>query len=167
MTILYSGDPRDFIDCGKISMWAAEGHPQVDAGGRGQAEARAHHPQTGRPSGAEAALDARTTVHFSGLPGGSTRVDARTRYVVTKEVHSFAFGGGKNGKDKWLGSKRETIAFATGERASFSAGTTCIATGKLEQAVLAGVCASTAARRSASASCPAAAPGWMLARGTS
>ena len=145
MTILYSGDPRDFVDCGQISMWAAQ---DTKPKSMQAAEDKLKLARTTRkPDGLlerTLRLDARTTVHFSGLPGGSTRVDARTRYVVTKEVHSFAFGGGKNGKDKWLGAKRETIAFTTGERASFSVGTTCLATGKLEQAMLAGVGAAPA-----------------------
>ena len=140
MTILYSGDPRDYIDCGKISMWAAEGDTPKSMKG---AEDKLNLARTTRkPDGRlerKLRLDSRTTIRFSELPGGSTRVDARTRYVVTKEVNSFAFGGGKDGKDKWLGVTRETIAFNTGERGSFSVGTSCIATGRLEQAILAGV----------------------------
>ena len=121
-------------------MWAAEGDTPKSMKA---AEDKLNLARTTRkPDGRlerKLRLDSRTTVRFSELPGGSTRVDARTRYVVTKEVNSFAFGGGKDGKDKWLGVTRETIAFNTGERGSFSVGTTCIATGRLEQAILAGV----------------------------
>jgi hypothetical protein len=140
MTVLYSGDPRDYIDCGRISMWVAEGDTPKSMKG---AEDKLQLARTTRkPDGRlerKLRLDSRTTVRFSQLPGGSTRVDARTRYVLTKEVNNFAFGGGKDGKDKWLGVTRETIAFNTGERGSFSVGTTCVATGRLEQAILAGV----------------------------
>ena len=157
MTIVYSGDARDYVDCGQISMWAAQ---DTTPKSMSASEEKLRLARTTRkPDGRlerTLDLDSRTTVRFSGLPGGSTRVDARTRYVVTKEVHSFAFGGGKDGKDKWLGAKRETIAFNTGERGSFSIGTTCVATGQLERAILAGVGAAPA---SAAAPVPALATG--------
>lgn len=145
MTVLYAGDPRDFVDCGKISMWPAKSDKPKSMTA---SEDKLKLERTSRkPDGRlerTLRLDSRTTVRFSGLPGGSTRVDARTRYILTKEVNSFGFGGGKGGKDKWLGATRETIAFNSGERASFSVGTTCVPTGLLEQAILAGVGAAPA-----------------------
>jgi hypothetical protein len=145
MTILYSGDPRDFVDCGTIDLRSANGAQakSLKASDDKLKLARTTRKPDGRLD-RTLRLDSRTTVRFSQLPGDSTRIDAHTRYLLTKEVNSFAFGGGKDGKDKWLGATRETIAFSSGERGSFSVGTTCIASGKLEQAILAGLGAAPA-----------------------
>jgi hypothetical protein len=138
--VRYSGDPRDYIDCGTLSLRQSSGDAprQVNA-----AEDKVQLPRTSRyPDGRlerKLRLDSRTTLYLTELPGGGTLIDDSTRYVVTKEIHTFAFGGGKDGKDKWLGTTRETVAFNTGEIGTFKAGTTCVATGRLEQALIQGL----------------------------
>jgi hypothetical protein len=140
----YAGDPGDYLDCGTINLHdAAGGTPkQVNA-----AEDKVQLPRTSRhPDGRlerRLRLDSRSTLHITELPGGGTLIDDSTRYVVTKEIHTWAFGGGENGKDKWLGTTRETVSFNTGEAGTFKAGTTCVATGRLEQALFQGLATPT------------------------
>ena len=138
--VRYSGDPRDYIDCGKINLQdkAGGGAKQVDA-----TSDKVQLPRTSRhPKGRlerKMRLDSRSTLHLTELPGGGTLIDDSTRYVVTKEIHTWAFGGGETGQDKWQGATRETIAFNTGESGTFGAGTVCVATGRLEEALLQGL----------------------------
>ena len=138
--VRYSGDPRDYIDCGTITLQdqAGGGAKQVDA-----TSDKVQLPRTSRhPKGRlerKLRLDSRSTLHLTELPGGGTLIDDSTRYVVTKEIHTWAFGGGESGQDKWQGTTRETIAFNTGESGTFDAGTVCVATGRLEEALLQGL----------------------------
>ena len=138
--VRYSGDPRDYINCGKINLQdkAGGGAKQVDA-----TSDKVQLPRTSRhPKGRlerKMRLDSRSTLHLTELPGGGTLIDDSTRYVVTKEIHTWAFGGGETGQDKWQGATRETIAFNTGESGTFGAGTVCVATGRLEEALLQGL----------------------------
>ena len=143
--VRYSGDPRDYINCGKINLQdkAGGGAKQVDA-----TSDKVQLPRTSRhPKGRlerKMRLDSRSTLHLTELPGGGTLIDDSTRYVVTKEIHTWAFGGGETGQDKWQGATRETIAFNTGESGTFGAGTVCVATGRLEEALLQGLATTTA-----------------------
>jgi hypothetical protein len=131
VVLTYSGEPRDFVDCGSIVV----GQP-----GTGLRTVQANAPAAsfqgvhGAPDGRldrRMRLDARSVVRLDPVAGNSTMVAIDTTYVVTREFLAYRPGGEQGGT-------RETIAFSAGELGEFSKGTTCRATGRLEDLIAGG-----------------------------
>src|SRR5919206_1189850 len=126
---LYSGDPREFVDCGVVEM-LVDGRRQ-----RPPKEYSANRPETrtyrvvdGQRIGLlrEMRLDARLALEVE-AQGKGTRVTADAIYVLTKTV-SRVFKGGQPGE----ALDHEMMSFTSAEIGRFRKGTSCVATGKLE-----------------------------------
>ena len=126
---LYSGDPREFVDCGVVEMLVdgrRERPPKEYSANR--PETRTYRMVDGKRIGLlrEVRLDARLAVEVE-AQGKGTRVTADAIYVLTKTI-SRVFKGGQPGE----ALDHEMMSFTSAEIGRFRKGTSCIATGKLE-----------------------------------
>jgi hypothetical protein len=125
----YSGDPRPFLDCGKVTAFA-DGKPldppRVYSANR--PEVRTSKNPKNRRVGLlrQLKLDARLVVRVEPR-GTGARVYANSIYVATKSVNRLRKGGRA---DELV--DREVISFQSNEIGRFEVGTQCIANGKLE-----------------------------------
>jgi hypothetical protein len=125
----YSGDPREFIDCGEVEM-LVDGKrlrpPKQYSANR--PETRTYRIVQGHRIGLlrETRLDAHVVIEAEAL-GRSTRVSTNVIYVVTKSV-SRIYKGGEAGEVL----DHEVMSFTSSGIGRFKKGTSCVATGKLE-----------------------------------
>lgn len=125
----YSGDPREFVDCGVVEMLIdgerSEPPKQYSAN---RPQTRTYRTSSGKRIGLlrEMQLDARLAVQIEGQGKGS-RVRTTAVYVLTKTV-SRIYRGGEAGAVL----DREVMSFESAEIGRFKKGTSCVATGRLE-----------------------------------
>jgi hypothetical protein len=125
----YSGDPREFVDCGVVEMLIdgqrSEPPKQYSAN---RPETRTYRAVSGKRVGLlrEMKLDARVAVEVEAQGKGS-RVTTNAVYVLTKTV-SRVYKGGEPGSV----IDREVMSFESAEIGRFKKGTSCVATGRLE-----------------------------------
>ena len=125
----YSGDPREFVDCGVVEMLIdgqrSEPPKQYSAN---RPETRTYRASDGKRVGLlrEMKLDARVAVEVEAQGKGS-RVTTNAVYVLTKTV-SRVYKGGEPGSV----IDREVMSFESTEIGRFKKGTSCVATGRLE-----------------------------------
>ncbi len=126
----FSGDPRDYVDCGVVRMLvdgkAARPPKQYSAN---RPETRTYRTvRGGRRVGIlrELHLDARVAVRVE-ESGKGARVTSDAIYVLTK-TSSRLFKGGEPGP----AVNREVASFKSSEIGRFKKGTSCIASGRLE-----------------------------------
>lgn len=126
----FAGDPRDYVDCGVVRMLVngkAETPPKQYSANR--PETRTYRTvRGGRRVGIlrEMRLDARLAVRVEER-GKGARVNTDAIYVLTK-TSSRLFKGGEPGPTV----SRETASFKSSEVGRFKKGTSCVATGRLE-----------------------------------
>lgn len=137
MNISYSGDPENYIDCGRIvsSVGNIKGKTVYDFQAS-KAEQRFAVMQTIYPYDVHRTmwLDGHVNLIFEELGPGKTRITAKTRYVLTRKVAVQAIFGGPL-------TETDAISFNLDNGAAFPAGsdgraTKCISTGKLESEIL-------------------------------
>lgn len=126
---LYSGDPREFVDCGVVEMLVEgrrERPPKTYSANR--PETRTYRVVDGHRIGLlrEMRLDARLVVEVE-PQGKGTRVTSEAIYVLTKTT-SRIYKGGQPGE----ALDHEVMSFTSSEIGRFKKGTSCVATGKLE-----------------------------------
>ena len=129
----YGGDPRPFIDCGKVETLvggAAVDPPRVYSANKD--EVRAARTVKGRRVGLlrELRLDGRVAVRVEPRGKGS-RVYSLATFVATKSIHRLRKGGVR---DDLI--EREVISFQSDETGRFAKGTECVSNGKLEDLAL-------------------------------
>lgn len=129
LVMKYSGDPREFIDCGVVEM-LVDGKrsrpPKQYSANR--PETRTYRVGGGHRVGLmrEIRLDARLAIEAE-PQGKRSRVVAEAVYVLTKTV-SRVYKGGETGEVL----DHEVMSLTSGEIGRFKKGTSCVATGKLE-----------------------------------
>jgi hypothetical protein len=125
----YSGDPREFVDCGVVEM-LIDGQRSVPPKqySANRPETRTYRASDGRRIGflREMRLDARVAVEVEAQGKGS-RVTTNAIYVLTKTI-SRVYKGGEPGAV----IDREVMSFESTEIGRFKKGTSCVATGRLE-----------------------------------
>jgi hypothetical protein len=125
----YRGDPRPYIDCGKVETLAG-GQPMEPPRvySANKDEVRAARTVKGRRIGLlrELRLDGRVAIRVEPRGKGS-RVFSLATFVATKSVSRLRKGGVV---DELI--ERETISFMSDEAGQFAKGTICISNGKLE-----------------------------------
>lgn len=129
----YGGDPRPFIDCGKVETLVAgapTAPPRVYSANKD--EVRAARTVKGRRIGLlrELRLDGRVAVRVEPRGKGS-RVYSLATFVATKSIHRLRKGGVR---DEMI--EREVISFQSDETGRFAKGTACVSNGKLEDLAL-------------------------------
>ncbi len=128
VVVLYSGDPKPYVDCGWIVTYRTKGLDRIPAATESSTfdhmvDKREYELKR------DLRLDGRMVIRFD-REGPETVVSPATTYVLTKTVDVLATDGVERGQS------RETISFATGESGTFSKGTICQPNGKLERVVL-------------------------------
>jgi hypothetical protein len=125
----YSGDPREFVDCGVVEMLIdGERSDPPKQYSANRPETRTYRAASGKRVGLlrEMKLDARVAVEVEAQGKGS-RVTTNAVYVLTKTV-SRVYKGGEPGSV----IDREVMSFESTEMGRFKKGTSCVATGRLE-----------------------------------
>ncbi|MGF1476804.1 MAG: hypothetical protein ACFB6S_14695 [Geminicoccaceae bacterium] len=133
MIAVYSGAPRNFIDCGGIVAERKTNRARrlIDADDAEAVFGRRERRRTITVQ-RQLQLDARVVVNIEPA-GNQARVEAETTYVVTKLLDVFDRRG------QWQSNSSESVLFTSGDRAQFSKGTICQPTGGLERAALVNV----------------------------
>jgi hypothetical protein len=132
LVALYAGDPREFVDCGVVRMVAGSGEtPRVlQQYSANRPETRTHRVLRGRRIGLlrEMRLDARVVVGIAPeKDDAGSRIKSEAVYVLTKAV-SRVYEGGEAGPVL----DREVVSFGSDGTGRFAKGTSCVATGRLE-----------------------------------
>ena len=131
LVALYSGDPREFVDCGLVRMMLnGERSQPAQQYSANRPETRTYRVSSGRRVGLlrEMWLDARVTVEVrQDARDKSVQVTTKAIYVLSKMI-SRIYKGGEAGPVL----NREVISFVSGEIGRFQKGTSCVATGRLE-----------------------------------
>ena len=125
----YRGDPRPYIDCGKVET-LADGRPMNPPRvySANKDEVRAARTVKGKRVGLlrELRLDGRVAIRVEPRGKGS-RVFSLATFVATKSISRLRKGGVR---DELI--ERETISFMSDEAGQFAKGTICVSNGKLE-----------------------------------
>jgi hypothetical protein len=134
----YTGDPENYIDCGRVISYVknVRGERTYDFPG-----ARAQQTyEVMNSSGLffierKMALEGRVNLVYEDISPDATKVTANTRYVVTRQL------AGREVTNNIPQSRTDTISFNSGGSASFPANTAgqateCVSTGKLEREIL-------------------------------
>jgi hypothetical protein len=125
----YRGDPRPYIDCGKVET-LADGRPMSPPRiySANKDAVRAARTVQGKRIGLlrELRLDGRVAIRVEPRGKGS-RVFSLATFVATKSVSRLRKGGVV---DDLI--ERETISFMSDEPGQFAKGTICVSNGKLE-----------------------------------
>jgi hypothetical protein len=134
INVSYSGDPREFVDCGRIRSYVqnARGERTYDFAAASPNETYEIMENGLYFVNRKMSLEGRVNIIVQATAPQKTLVTANTRYVMTKSVQIEGAAGGYK-------SLSDTISFNSGGRATFpGAGqsTTCVATGKLERDIL-------------------------------
>jgi hypothetical protein len=131
LVALYSGDPREFVDCGLVRMMLnGERSQPAQQYSANRPETRTYRFFRGRRIGLlrEMRLDARLTVEVrQDKRDEGVQVTTKAIYVLSKMI-SRMYKGGEAGPVV----EREVISFVSGEVGRFQKGTSCVATGRLE-----------------------------------
>jgi hypothetical protein len=131
LVALYSGDPREFVDCGLVRMMLnGERSQPAQQYSANRPETRTYRFFRGRRIGLlrEMRLDARLTVEVrQDKRDEGVQVTTKAIYVLSKMI-SRMYKGGEAGPVV----DREVISFVSGEIGHFQKGTSCVATGRLE-----------------------------------
>lgn len=123
------GDPRPFVDCGTFVL-AEPGAPERRLPAASLEVRIPVLPAERREVLLrQLRLDGRLGLLARPTPSGS-RLELRADYVLTRTVDRVTRDG------RVLDSQRQTVGFASGERASFDQGLVCQPTGRLEAAAL-------------------------------
>jgi hypothetical protein len=125
----FTGDPRDYVDCGVVRMLVddkPEEPPKQYSANR--PETRTYRERRGRRVGVlrEMQLDARLAVRVEPR-GKGARVTTDAIYVLTKMMSRLHKGG-----EAGPVVDREVASFKSSETGRFKKGTSCVATGRLE-----------------------------------
>jgi hypothetical protein len=129
LVAVYAGDPREFVDCGEVRMLVDGRRPRPPRQySANRPETRTYRVTRGRRVGLlrEMRLDARVAVKVE-PDGKGVRVTSDVIYVLTKTV-SRVYRGGEAGP----ALDREVMSFVSDEIGRFRKGTSCVATGRLE-----------------------------------
>lgn len=125
----YSGDPRTYLDCGKVEA-LSDGKPMDPPRvySANKAEIRSARTVNGKRFGIlrRLQLDARLVVRVEPR-GKGARVFSEATFVASQHLHRLRRGGVP---DELV--RREVISFQSDERGRFAKGTTCVSNGKLE-----------------------------------
>ena len=131
LVALYSGDPREFVDCGLVRMILnGERSQPVQQYSANRPETRTYRFFRGRRIGLlrEMRLDALVAIEVSqDAADTDVRVTTKAIYVLSKMISRIYKGGGAGPV-----LEREVISFVSGEVGRFQKGTSCVATGRLE-----------------------------------
>jgi hypothetical protein len=131
LVALYSGDPREFVDCGLVRMILnGERSQPVQQYSANRPETRTYRFFRGRRIGLlrEMRLDALVAIEVrQDAADNDVRVTTKAIYVLSKMI-SRIYKGGEAGPVL----EREVISFVSGEVGRFQKGTSCVATGRLE-----------------------------------
>ena len=125
----YHGDPRPYIDCGKVETLdggVPMNPPRVYSANKD--EVRAARTVQGKRIGLlrELQLDGRVVIRVEPRGKGS-RVFSLATFVATKSISRLRAGGVV---DELI--ERETVSFMSDEEGRFAKGTVCVSNGKLE-----------------------------------
>jgi hypothetical protein len=129
IVVRYSGDPRPYLDCGKVQLLVDDKParpPRVYSANKPQV--RTARTIKGKRYGLlrQLRLDARLVIRIEPRGKGS-RVFSQAFFVTTQELHRLRRGGVP---DELV--RREVVSFRSHEAGRFPKGTTCISNGKLE-----------------------------------
>ena len=138
INVSYSGNPEDYIDCGRIISYVknSRGERTYDF-----PAARAHQEyEQLNDKGLffierHMSLEGRINLIFEEISPTSTKITANTRYVLTRQQTA------RNAANNFPQSRTDAISFNSGGGASFPAhaggqAVECISTGKLEREIL-------------------------------
>ncbi|SAK99908.1 hypothetical protein AWB78_05851 [Caballeronia calidae] len=137
INVSYSGDPHQFIDCGRVaaSFTNARGTQNYNFDGSIK---DALYTQFASPNMIniirQMNLDGRINIIFESPTPDTTTVTVNARYVVERRIQARAPNGAAD-------ARRDEIAFSSNGRGDFpplgnAVPTACLPTGKLEQDVL-------------------------------
>lgn len=139
INISYSGDPEKYVDCGWVNSYVKNARGErtykfpaskayqdfevmdMEKGGQLFLVSRKMN------------LEGRMNVIVEEIENGKSRVTTNTRYILTK-TSSIRFLN-DNLKNQ-TNTSTDSISFNSGQEGTFAGGTTCRATGKLEDEVL-------------------------------
>jgi hypothetical protein len=139
INVSYTGDPEQYIDCGRIKSFVqnAAGTRNYDfPAARAQQNYEVLDPAVGLFNiERRMSLDGRVNLIFEEMGPKQTRATANTRYVVTRQVTTVNTANG------FPTSSTDTISFNSGGSASLPANgkgvqVECVSTGKLERDIL-------------------------------
>lgn len=140
INISYSGDPHDYIDCGRMTGYFENASGRRNFAFDGS-DKDATYTQYRNPLllnvRRQMNLDGRVNIIFETISANETRVTVNTRYVVQRNIAVRASNGMSDGR-------QDNVAFNSNSRGAFpeagggygSARTECVATGKLERDIL-------------------------------
>ncbi len=140
INVSYSGDPEQYIDCGRITSYVknARGERTYDFAG-----AKAQQTYEVMQGGLffidrKMDLDGRVNLIFEEVTPTKTRVTANTKYVVSRSITA------RNAANNIPQTSNNKISFNSGSSASFPSAsdgraTECVSTGKLERDILSAV----------------------------
>lgn len=141
INVSYTGDPEQYIDCGRIVSFVqnAAGTRTYDfPASKAQQSYEVLDPGVGLfQIDRRMALDGRVNLIFEELSPSQTRVTANTRYIVSRQTSALNANGAST-------SFADTISFNSGTSASFPSNrkgvsVECTPTGKLESDILSSV----------------------------
>lgn len=138
INISYSGDPEKYIDCGWINSYVknARGERTYNfPASRAFQEYEVMDMEKGAGLlfvSRKMNLEGRMNIIVEEISETQSRVTANTKYILTKTISV------REVLNKLVGTSTDTISFNSGQEGIFpgSGGTTCQATGKLEDEVL-------------------------------
>lgn len=141
INISYSGDPKKYVDCGRIISYVknARGERTYNfPAAQGQQTFEVLNNNGLFLINRSMELEGRVNLIFEDIDSNSTRVSANIKYIVTRKMT------GRNLANKIPHTTNDSIQFNSGSSASFPAApdgraTTCVPTGSLEESILSAI----------------------------
>lgn len=139
INLSYSGNPENYIDCGRVTSYVKNlrGERTYDFPGAKADQVYEVMNQAGLFTvHRKMSLEGRINLIFEELGPDRTRISANTRYVVARSILA------QNTSGEIPRTRADSISFNSGSGASFPAtsdgrATECVATGMLESSILA------------------------------
>jgi hypothetical protein len=138
INVSYSGDPEQFVDCGRVTSYVKNARGERTYEFAGAKASQQYEVMTGSDLfhiDRTVALEGRANLVLEDIAASTTRVSVNVRYVLSKTVRFRGVMGNET-------IDRSSISFSSGGKASFAANsngeaTTCQPTGALERQLLA------------------------------
>jgi len=137
INVSYSGDPENYVDCGRVTSYVsnARGERTYDfPGSRAQQSYEVMDANGLFLIERKMTLEGRVNLVFEEVGSNQTKVTANTRYVVKRDMTML------NAANNVPQSRSDSISFNSGGGAAFSANAIeCVSTGKLEREILSAI----------------------------
>ncbi|WAR44888.1 hypothetical protein [Methylomonas rapida] len=137
INLSYSGDPENYVDCGRIISYVSNARGERTYDFPASKADQQYEVMSGNLFlfHRKMSLDGRINLIFEELSPSETRVTANTKYVLSRIITVNGVSGGIPQ------TNTDSISFISGGNAAFAAmsdgrATECIATGKLESEIL-------------------------------